>query len=53
MWDDQVWIDHCAPFGTTSLKRVFGQCSDAMAHIAEAKGMGPVRKWVDDFIFFC
>ncbi|KDN36470.1 hypothetical protein RSAG8_10808, partial [Rhizoctonia solani AG-8 WAC10335] len=52
MWNDQVWLDHCAPFGASSSNGIFGCCGDAMAHIAEAMGMGPVRKWVDDFIFF-
>ncbi|CAE7229144.1 unnamed protein product [Rhizoctonia solani] len=52
MWDNQVWLDHCAPFGAASSNGIFGRCGDAMAHIAEAMGMGPVQKWVDDFVFF-
>ncbi|EUC55809.1 hypothetical protein RSOL_138000 [Rhizoctonia solani AG-3 Rhs1AP] len=24
-----------------------------MAHITKSMGMGPIWKWVDDFVFFC
>ncbi|CEL52825.1 Zn_clus Fungal Zn(2)-Cys(6) binuclear cluster domain [Rhizoctonia solani AG-1 IB] len=51
-WKDRVWVDHCVPFGATSSNGIFGRCGDAMAKVAEARGMGPVRKWVDDFLFF-
>jgi hypothetical protein len=51
-WEGKVWLDHCVPFGATSSNGIFGHCGDAMAHLAEAMGMGPVQKWVNNFIFF-
>ncbi|CUA67876.1 hypothetical protein RSOLAG22IIIB_07569 [Rhizoctonia solani] len=52
IWNGKAWLDHCVPFGASSSNGIFGRCGDAMAHIAEALGLGPVRKWVDDFVFF-
>ncbi|QRV84674.1 hypothetical protein RhiJN_26739 [Ceratobasidium sp. AG-Ba] len=51
-WDGECWIDHCVPFGGTSSGGIFGRCGDALIHICENKGFGPVLKWVDDFLFF-
>ncbi|KAL5633887.1 hypothetical protein ACGC1H_005916 [Rhizoctonia solani] len=52
MWMDQFWVDHCVPFGAGSSNGIFGRCGDAMARICTARGLGPVLKWVDDFLFF-
>ncbi|CUA67355.1 Quinol oxidase subunit 1/3 [Rhizoctonia solani] len=52
MWMDKFWVDHCVPFGAGSSNGIFGRCGDAMARICTARGLGPVLKWVDDFLFF-
>jgi hypothetical protein len=51
-WNDQLWIDHCMPFGATSSNGIFGRCGDALVHIMNARGFCPVTKWVDEFLFF-
>jgi hypothetical protein len=51
-WDNLFWVDHCVPFGAASSNGIFARCGDAIAHIYERHGMGPVFKWVDDFLFF-
>lgn len=51
-WENQFWVDHCVPFGAASSNGIFARCGDAITHIYERLGMGPVFKWVDDFLFF-
>ncbi|QRW03527.1 hypothetical protein RhiLY_02526 [Ceratobasidium sp. AG-Ba] len=51
-WNDCFYVDHCVPFGAVSLNGIFGRCGDAMACISRAKGLGPVTKWVDNFLYF-
>jgi hypothetical protein len=46
------FIDHNAPFGTTSAGGVFGRVADAMTAILASKHLGPSKNWVDNFIFF-
>ena len=38
-------------FGCTTAGGLFGMFSDALADLLRAKGIGPILKWVDDFIF--
>ena len=45
-------IDKCLAFGCSSSAGVFGNLADASADIFRAKGIGPISKWVDDFVFF-
>ncbi|CAK5271678.1 unnamed protein product [Mycena citricolor] len=52
-WNGVFYIDHVCPFGFTSSGGIFGRVADAMAAIYRAKGIGPLKKWVDDFVFFC
>jgi hypothetical protein len=51
-WDDHFYIDHNAPFGATSAGGVFGRVADAKTAILTSKHLGPVKNWVDDFVFF-
>lgn len=46
-------IDKCVAFGCSFSASVFGNLADAAADIFRSEGIGPVSKWVDDFIFFC
>ena len=45
-------IDKCLAFGCSSSAGVYGNLADASADIFRAEGIGPVSKWVDDFVFF-
>ena len=38
-------------FGCTTAGGLFGMFSDALADLLRARGIGPILKWVDDFIF--
>lgn len=51
--EDQFAINTAACFGLTSAGGLWGQLADALADIIRANGIGPLSKWVDDFIFFC
>ena len=51
-WEDSYFIDHNAPFGATSAGGVFGRVADAKSAILDSVGLGPVKNWVDDFVFF-
>ncbi|QRW08607.1 Reverse transcriptase domain protein [Ceratobasidium sp. AG-Ba] len=51
-WKDELYIDHCVPFGAASSNGIFGRCGDAICRIFSIRGLGPVVKWVDDFLFF-
>ena len=45
-------IDKCLMFDCSSSADVYGNLADASADIFRAEGIGPVSKWVDDFVFF-
>ena len=45
-------LNTCNSFGCATAGGVFGMFGDALADILRAKGIGPILKWVDDFIFF-
>ncbi|KAB5590210.1 Reverse transcriptase (RNA-dependent DNA polymerase) domain-containing protein [Ceratobasidium theobromae] len=51
-WDNEFYVDHCAPFGAASSNGIFGRCGDAMQMILSISLGLSVRKWVDDFIIF-
>ena len=38
-------------FGCTTADGLFGLFGDALADLLRSKGIGPITKWVDDFIF--
>jgi hypothetical protein len=45
-------LNTCNSFGCATAGGLFGLFGDALADILRAKGIGPILKWVDDFIFF-
>jgi hypothetical protein len=45
-------LNTCNSFGCATAGGLFGLFGDALAEILRAEGIGPVLKWVDDFIFF-
>ncbi|QRV82385.1 polyprotein like [Ceratobasidium sp. AG-Ba] len=52
-WEDKLYVDHCVPFGARSSNGIFGRCGDGMSNICRVRGLGPVIKWVDDYLYFC
>lgn len=49
---EQFALNTCNSFGCATAGGLFGLFGDALADILRAKGIGPILKWVDDFIFF-
>jgi len=52
MFDDLLYLDHVLPFGLTSASGLQGEVADAIVDIWDAKGVGPILKWVNDFCLF-
>jgi hypothetical protein len=50
--DDAFAADVCGAFGAKSIGGVWGSVADASCDIMRHRGLGPLTKWVDDFIFF-
>jgi hypothetical protein len=44
-------IDTCLAFGLVPSGGIFGRLADALCDILRFAGIGPVLKWVDDFVF--
>lgn len=51
-WANSFYLDHVCPFGSASSGGVFGRLADAISAIYIANDFGPLKKWVDDFLFF-
>ena len=51
--DDSFAINTSNCFGLASASRVWGLLADTLCTAFSASGIGPVSKWVDDFVFFC
>ncbi|QRW19825.1 Reverse transcriptase (RNA-dependent DNA polymerase) domain-containing protein [Rhizoctonia solani] len=49
-WHNQLYIDHCAPFGAASSNGLFAQCSNVMLMILKASLGCCIVKWVDDYV---
>ncbi|KAE8238245.1 hypothetical protein A4X06_0g8916 [Tilletia controversa] len=49
--DDRFYIDQFLGFGLAPATGVWGRVADALADILRAHGIGPILKWVDDFLF--
>ena len=49
---DKFALNTSNSFGGATSGGLFGLFGDALADILRAKGIGPILKWVDDFIFF-
>ena len=50
--DDKGCIDICAAFGASPSCNTYGIVADMGIEIMRSKGIGPLDKWVDDYIFF-
>ena len=50
-WEDKFYIDHTGPFGPSSSPGVFGRLADTLVAVYKARGISPIKKWVDDFLF--
>lgn len=50
--ESQFAIDKCLAFGCSSSAGVYGNLADASMDIFRSEGIGPISKWVDDFVFF-
>lgn len=49
--EDQFAINTADSFGLSSAGGVWGLLADAFSDVVRAHGMGPLTKWVDDFLF--
>jgi len=50
-WEDKFYIDHTGPFGPSSSPGIFGRLADTLVAVYKARGISPIKKWVDDFLF--
>jgi hypothetical protein len=48
---EQFALNTSNSFGCATAGGLFGMFGDALADILRAKGIGPILKWVDDFLF--
>ncbi|KAE8179081.1 hypothetical protein CF328_g9599, partial [Tilletia controversa] len=48
---DDLYIDMFLGFGLSPATGVWGLVADAIADVCRARGLGPILKWVDDFLF--
>lgn len=48
-WQGKVYIDFAVAFGCASSAGVFGSVANMLVAIYNAHGVGPIKKWVDDF----
>src|SRR5882724_7684706 len=51
-WWDEIYIQHNAVEGLSSAGSIQGMPADACIEILHANDIGPVFKWVDDFVIF-
>ncbi|KAE8235323.1 hypothetical protein A4X13_0g9536, partial [Tilletia indica] len=51
-WDGVFYVDKALAFGISSSAGAWGVVGDALADVLRAHGVGPVLKWVDDYLFF-
>jgi len=49
---EQFALNTSNSFGGATSGGLFGLFGDALADLLRARGIGPILKWVDDFIFF-
>ena len=53
MWQNKIFIEHCAVFSLATSSSIQGHITDATVAIFKYHGVDEVKKWVDDFVFFC
>ncbi|KAE8239611.1 hypothetical protein A4X13_0g8119 [Tilletia indica] len=51
-WDGKFYVDKALAFGMSSSAGAWGVVGDALADVLRAEGIGPILKWVDDYLFF-
>ena len=49
-WKDQVYIDHCIPFGLRSAPKLFNILADLLAEIAQNAGVSYLIHYLDDYL---
>ncbi len=52
MWKDLIYVQHVAIEGLATTGGIQGTIADACITLLKWKGIHPVVKWVDNFIFF-
>lgn len=50
--DGRFYVDHVFPFGLATAGGVQGNVADATVDILHSMDLGPIKKWVDDHLFF-
>lgn len=53
IWQNKIYVEHCAVFGLATSGGIQGHITDAAVAIFKYHGVDEVKKWVDDFVFFC
>jgi len=51
-WQDEIYVQHNAVEGLSSAGGIQGMPADACIEILHANDIGPMFKWVDDFVIF-
>ena len=49
-WRDQIYIDHCIPFGLRSAPKLFNLLADLLAWIAQDAGVSYLILYLDDYL---
>ena len=49
-WRDQIYIDHCIPFGLRSAPKLFNILADLLAWIAQHAGVSYLIHYLDDYL---
>ena len=49
-WRDQIYIDHCIPFGLRSAPKLFNLLADLLAWIAQNAGVSYLIHYLDDYL---
>src|SRR6266481_9627667 len=52
MWKDLIYVQHVAIEGLATAGGIQGMIADTCIALLKWKGIHPVVKWVDDFVFF-
>ena len=49
-WRDQIYIDHCIPFGLRSASELFNHLADLLTWIAQNAGVSYLIHYLDDYL---
>ena len=50
LWNDELYIDTCLPFGLRSAPKLFNILADFLAWILQHQGVSPIFHYLDDFL---